>query len=188
MHQLHRLRSTQPLTTYCLIYCVETYDKVCYFYHPWELSAICGCFIVLYQSTLEFVATCSCIQGRAYCLCRSWQCNFFRRGVEFCGGGILFFFTSISTALLIWSLVACYLWGANFTLFSGIIVSKLWSFIEWFVWSLPYFMYRFPIDKRVYLEKMAKKYGLKTRDTGDERYARTRSLLKVTSDAMQIFM
>eukprot|EP01042_Synura_sphagnicola_P007880 gene7880-10087_t len=108
------------------------------------------------KSTLEFVATCSCIQGRAYCLCRSWQCNFFRRGVEFCGGGSLFFFTSISTALLIWSLVACYLWGADFTLFSGIVVSKLWSFIEWFVWSLPYFMYRFPIDKRVHLEKLAK--------------------------------
>lgn len=165
----------------------ETYDKVCYFYHPWELSAICGGFIVLYQSVLEFVATCSCIQGRQYCVSRSWQCSIIRKGVEFSGGGILFFFTVISTIMLIWSLVACYIWGANFRLFSGIIVSKLWSVTEWFVWSLPYFTYRFPLDKRVHLEKLAKKNGLKPRDTGDDRYARSRSLLKAASDTLQMF-
>jgi hypothetical protein len=165
----------------------ETYQKVCYFYHHWELSAICGSLIVLYQSVLEFVATCSCIQGRQYCLCRSWQCHFIRRGIEFSGGSILFFFSIISTTLLIWSLVACYVWGASFKLFGDIIISKLWSVLEWFVWSFPYFSYRFPLDKRAHLEKLAKKAGLKVRDTGEDRFSRTRSLLKAASDVMQAF-
>lgn len=152
----------------------ETYDKVCYFYSPWMLSAICGAFIVVYQSFLEFVATCSCVQGRAYCLRRGCTCDSCRRLIALSGGGILTIFSIISTSLLIWAIIVCYVIGADFRLFADIIYSKFWSVGEWFVWSAPYFMYRYPKDRRYAINRMARKLGIRnsTPKGPESRFAR----------------
>jgi hypothetical protein len=61
--------------------------------------------------------------------------------------------------LLTWALIACYILNADYSLFSSILLSKVWSAGEWFIWSAPYFSYKYPLDRRRFLKKMRKKYG-----------------------------
>ncbi len=134
------------------------YHEICSRYEPWMLSAICGAFIVVYQSFMEFCATCGCMQGQRFfeTNCLGNRC---KSVVEWCGGTILTFFTAVSVILLLWAIIACYLLGADYSLFSGTLLSKVWSVGEWFIWSAPYFSYKYPLDRRRFLKKMRKKYG-----------------------------
>jgi hypothetical protein len=164
------------LSTYLFI--VEIYHSACRYYSPWMISALCGAFIVLYQSLLEFLATCGCVQGRvifcASCCCRYCSCiqyiyRIFKRTIECCGGSIFVFFALVSIALVSWSALTCYFMGSKFDIFVKILISKVWSIGEWFLWSTPYFMYRYPRDKRRYQDKIARKSNLRHRNSKKEK-------------------
>lgn len=168
----------------------DTYSSICRYYQPWQLSAICGAFIVVYQSFLEFVATCSCIQGRCTnCAC---SCNIFKRLIECCGGTILAFFTIITTILLLYSVLACYYLGAKFDIFANILLSKMWSVGEWFIWSAPFFMYRHPLDRRRYLQKQARKTAKVTDGSNDvekgKDHLSAKKAILYASDALNMFV
>lgn len=75
------------------IHSLDEYKNACSYYSDWMLTALCGICIVAYQSLLEFLATCGCIQGK-----KSFQnncCGSRIKGcVEWFGGCMLTFCTS----------------------------------------------------------------------------------------------
>jgi hypothetical protein len=40
--------------------------------------------------------------------------------------------------------------NSNFEVFKTVLISKMWSFGDWFLWTLPYFAYRYNVDKRYF--------------------------------------
>lgn len=52
------------ISSFFFFHSAATYNDVCANYHSWMLSAVCGAGIVVYDSLLRFLATCSCVQGR----------------------------------------------------------------------------------------------------------------------------
>jgi hypothetical protein len=115
------------------------------------VPAVEGVALVIYGSILRFFATCGCVQGRDF-----FQMNClgtrFRRLIEFFGGGFLFLFSLLSFAMVVWVLVATYLLGQEFDIFITILISKAWSFGEWFIWTLPYFAVRYSWDKSHFMK------------------------------------
>ena len=59
--------------------------------------------------------------------------------------------------MVVWVIIATALSGASFDIFITILVSKAFSFGEWFLWTLPYFLIRYPCDKQHFLKKMKEK-------------------------------
>jgi hypothetical protein len=120
------------------------------------LSALAGILVVVYQSSLEFLGTCGCVQGR-----KSFQNNCIgnrcKACVEWFGGSILTFCTCISFILLGWTLIAIYVLKIDYNIVGDIMLSKVWSFGEWFIWSAPYFSYRYPNDKKQFYQRLLRK-------------------------------
>ncbi len=63
-------------------------------------------------------------------------------------------FTVLSVFLIVWTVVQCYLTNIGYTIFTTLLLSKLWSFAEWFLWAAPYFSYRYPPDKRHFYSRL----------------------------------
>ena len=61
----------------------------------------------------------------------------------------------LSIVSVLWAIIECYRNGTGFAIFKGFLLSKLWSFLEWFIWSGPYFAYRYPVDKRYFYAKLS---------------------------------
>ena len=61
---------------------------------------------------------------------------------------ILSGFVLLSILLLISTTILCWLTSIRFSLFLVLLEANLWSKLEWFFWSAPYFSFRFPIDRR----------------------------------------
>lgn len=127
------------------------YDMICSHYKSWMLGAITGCFITIYISLIETIARFSCCINNHKILFDS--CSICKRGLNFIGNSVLYFSTILSLSLCLWSIIACFVLDINEDILVNIIISKLWSFIEWFIWSLPYFCYRYPGDKKRFMEK-----------------------------------
>jgi hypothetical protein len=120
------------------------------------LTALCGIVIVAYQSLLEFLGTCGCLQGK-----KSFKNNCCGTGIKGCvewlGGTMLTVSTVVSTVFLVWAIIACYLLDVRYEILGNIILSKVWSMGEWFVWSAPYFAYRYPIDRRHFYRRLLRR-------------------------------
>lgn len=129
------------------------YWEGCQYYRSWMMPALEGVALVVYGSILRFLATCGCLQGRNF-----FQLNCFGSGfrnvIEFFGGGFLFLFCLLSVAMIVWVLVATYMQGQQFDIFITILITKAWSFGEWFIWTLPYFSLRYSWDKSHFMKKM----------------------------------
>jgi hypothetical protein len=116
------------------------------------MSAIVGVLIVPYGVVLRFVSTCGCLRGRDFfihnccgrCIARVLDC---------CGGGIMLIVAIMNCGLLGWALMASYLAGSKFDVFTTFLLSKCFSFIAWFIYTMPYFTYRYPIDKRHFFKR-----------------------------------
>ena len=55
--------------------------------------------------------------------------------------------TVISIAIIAWALLATYVRNTGYAFFQVLLVSKVWSIADWFLWTLPYFSFRYPRDK-----------------------------------------
>ena len=124
-------------------------------------------------------ATCSCLQGKECCDHSSSSqnpdptpnrnegcCHFRIWGrlikslVEGCGGLVLFTSTLGCLCLLVWTLIEIYKRDpedADFEIITETCLSKLWSFLHWFLYTLPYFSFKYPEDRRTFFSKMEKR-------------------------------
>lgn len=125
---------------------LDHYDLVCKHYETWMLGAITGGFITIYISGIEAIARFSCCINSHKTLFNS--CGLCKKGINYFGNAVLFYSTFVSFCLCLWSVIACFVLNINAEILVDIIISKLWSLVEWFVWSLPYFCYRYPGDKK----------------------------------------
>ena len=123
------------------------------------LSALCGALTVVYGSLLRFLATCGCLQGRTLFQSNSAGSHF-KACSQYVGGQVLSFFVLLSVLLLISTTVLCWLTSIGFSLFLVLLEAKLWSQLEWFIWSAPYFSFRFPIDRRNFYRRLLCKDNL----------------------------
>lgn len=125
----------------------SVYWEGCNYYRSWMLPILAGAVIVVYGSMLRFFASCGCVQGREFF---RFHClgSRFRQVIEFFGGFVLSLFSLLSLAMAIWVLTATYMTGSTFDIFIPILIAKAWSFGEWFIWTLPYFLFKYPWDKR----------------------------------------
>jgi hypothetical protein len=122
------------------------------------LSAISGAISVPYGSFLRFLATCGCLQGREFFQGQAFCCGAaavrFKSLTEHCGGQILMFFSFLSAIFVIWTLAECWNIHSKFDNLRILVETKLFSFLEWFVWSLPFFSYRYPIDRKYFYKQI----------------------------------
>ena len=125
----------------------------CQYYRSWMLPAIIGGVLVIYGSLLRFFASCGCLQGRNFF---QFNClgSRIRALIEFCGGGFLSVFLLMSLGMIMWVLIATYMSNKSFDIFIAILISKAWSFGEWFIWTFPYFSLRYSWDKRHFQNRM----------------------------------
>lgn len=124
-----------------------------HYYQPWMLSALCGAMTVVYGSLLRFLSTCGCLQGRVL-FQSNGICGRFKTATEYCGGQVLSFFVLLSFALLLASVVMCWLTDVKFSIFLVLLQSKVWSQVEWFFWAAPFFSFRYPIDRRYFYQRL----------------------------------
>ena len=96
----------------------------------------------------------------------------------------LCFFHGIRLALLViglvsvgWTALQCWQLGIGFEIFTTLLLSKVWSFFEWFVYSGPYFAYLYPIDRKYFYDRQRRKmFGL-TSQSGGSLSASTTSIV-----------
>ena len=125
----------------------NNYMSTCKYYQPWYIPAVVGIVLVPYGSLLRFIATCSCFQGRD--LFKNYSCcSRIKVIFECCGGQVIVSALAFNSILLLAAVIDCYIIGAQFDIFVIILQSKLWSFMDWVIWTLPYFAWRYPMDKR----------------------------------------
>eukprot|EP00981_Chlorochromonas_danica_P016158 scaffold15929_cov159-Ochromonas_danica.AAC.11 len=134
----------------------DSYHRQCQYYHDWLVSVVCGFFVVVYSSFLEFLVTCSCLQGRktcqVYCLCR-----YGKQLVESCGGSTLIICTVTSTALMVYAILGSVLLNSDEKIIINILLSKAWAMVEWFAYSFPYFCLKYPTDRQHFYRTMKAK-------------------------------
>ena len=131
------------------------YWEGCRYYQNWMLPFLIGAVLVVYSSILQFFARCGCVVGRAFF--RENCCgNSVRLVLEFFGGGMLFFFSVLSLAMIVWVVAVTYFTQSSFNIFVTILISKGWSFLQWFAYTLPYFFVRYPFDKSHFVSKAKK--------------------------------
>ena len=69
----------------------------------------------------------------------------------------------MSFTLTLFTLTYCYIHRFAAELLVVLILSELWSCMQWFIWALPWFLYQYPADRRFFFEKekrRSKKKGL----------------------------
>lgn len=121
-----------------------------------------------YGSLLKFLATCGCVQGKSFFQdnCIGSRC---RRVLEFFGGKVLSFFVCtytadnafhefircavISVQLSLYAIYQCFLMD-RYTILKTTVLSKMWSFAEWFVWTAPYFAFKYPLDRKHFYKQL----------------------------------
>jgi hypothetical protein len=117
------------------------------------IPAICGAVIVPYGSFLRFLATCGCMQGRDFFQenCIGARC---KRLTEWFGGGVLSFFSLLSFIMLAAVVIEIWINDSGYSILATLLLSKVWSFLDWFIWSGPYFAFRYPLDKRHFYKRL----------------------------------
>lgn len=71
--------------------------------------------------------------------------------VSLSGCAVLSFVFTLLTAVL------AYVDDIAAEVFLVLVLSELWSTVQWIVWSTPYFLYKFPSDKRKFYEKLKRR-------------------------------
>lgn len=131
----------------------DEYTIKCHYYNPIFLSALCGAVIVPFGTLLKYLATCGCLQGRKYfkasrtganCMC----C------LQYLGMGALGFCTVIGLMSALWTLYLSYESGVGYDIFVNLLLSKVWSFLEWFLYTGPFFAYYYPTDRRFFYDRL----------------------------------
>lgn len=70
----------------------------------------------------------------------------------------LFFFAKVlSFVFTLFTAVLAYVDDIAAEVFLVLVLSELWSTVQWIVWSTPYFLYKFPADKRKFYEKLKRR-------------------------------
>mmetsp|Transcript_24479 Transcript_24479/g.35995 ORF Transcript_24479/g.35995 Transcript_24479/m.35995 type:complete len:428 (-) Transcript_24479:225-1508(-) len=137
------------------------YKEHCQYYPPWMISAAAACIIVPYASLLKFLATCDCVHGRVF-----FQENCIGRGikdaVEYLGGRVLFVFVVINVILSLAALYQAYVVMRVYTVLATFLYSKVLSFAYWFVWTAPYFSYKFPKDRKYFYKELLRAQNVGT--------------------------
>lgn len=59
-----------------------------------------------------------------------------------------------------WALYRCHIVDDNFNVILTLLQAKLWSFAEWFVWTAPYFAFRYPVDRKRFYDRLRRKQGV----------------------------
>jgi hypothetical protein len=120
------------------------------------LSFTCGAVTTIYDSVLRFLATCSCLHGR-----KRFQNNClgarFTALVEYFGGVTLLLFTVFSVVFTLFTMVLCWYEHVAAKVLFVMVLSELWSTVQWIVWAAPYFLYKYPSDRRVFYEKLRRR-------------------------------
>ena len=62
--------------------------------------------------------------------------------------------TVIGLLSSLWTLYLSYRSGVGFDIFVSLLLSKVWSFLEWFLYTGPVFAYSYPIDKRFFYDRL----------------------------------
>ncbi|RYH27867.1 hypothetical protein EON65_12860 [archaeon] len=68
--------------------------------------------------------------------------------------------------MLTYSIIGVFVLGADDSILTNTLLSKLWSAFEWFGYSMPYFCLRYPGDRRQFYEEQEQKNG----QTADSRH------------------
>ena len=66
-------------------------------------------------------------------------------------------------AFTLFTLVYCYVNHFASELLLVLLLAELWSCVQWFIWALPWFLYKYPEDRRHFYDKLkrrSRKYGL----------------------------
>jgi hypothetical protein len=120
------------------------------------LSCTCGACTVLYDALLRFLATCSCLQGR-----KRFQNNClgvrFKALVEFFGSITLLFFSFLSAIFTLLTMVLCWYEHIAAKVLFVMVLSELWSTVQWVVWATPWFLYNYRADRRAFYEKLKRR-------------------------------
>jgi hypothetical protein len=45
----------------------------------------------------------------------------------------------------------------GWVILGNIVLSKVWSIGEWFIWSVPYFAWRYPIDRSYFHQRLLRR-------------------------------
>lgn len=137
------------------------------------LGAVAGAFVTIYLSLIETLARLTCFVDRKkrrremqnddieqnnteadkrnqFYLNNMYILN---KGVSFFGTLILYFSTLLSISLSIWVIAACFILDIDSNIIVDSIVSQLWSFLQWFIWSLPFFCWYYKSDKKNFLKE-----------------------------------
>ncbi len=71
-----------------------------------------------------------------------------------------------SLAGVLYVIYLCWVTGIGFDIVVTLLLSKVWSFAEWFFIMTPYYAYVYPVDKKHFYSKLRKKTlkQLSTRD------------------------
>jgi hypothetical protein len=77
--------------------------------------------------------------------------------MEYCGGRCMIGFILISFAMIGYGLYRCHERSDNYNVAVTVLESKLWSFLEWFAWTAPYFALRYPMDKKAFYANLRRK-------------------------------
>lgn len=143
---------------------------------------MCGTVIVPYNTFLVYLASCSCIHGKSF-----FHFHIIGRSckscIEYSGGKLILliigmldvytfelcfvpifiyevvycFFAVLSIGMVGWGLYRCHEANDNYNILATLIQAKLWSFAEWFIWTGPYFAFRYPIDRKLFYSSLFKK-------------------------------
>jgi hypothetical protein len=89
---------------------------------------------------------------------------YLRKITELFGGAMLFFFVVVSLYILLITLYLCWENGTGYEIISSLLLSKLWSFGEWFPYTLPYFSWKYEKDKKYYYQIIQEKKEKKNKD------------------------
>jgi hypothetical protein len=122
---------------------------------------VCGTLLVPYNSLLTYISSCSCLHGK-----RFFRFNIIgsscKSCMEYFGGKFMIFVIIYSFAMVGYGLYRCHERNDNYNIAVTVLESKLWSYLEWFVWTAPYFALRYPKDKKAFYAALRRR-----RDRGD---------------------
>lgn len=63
----------------------------------------------------------------------------------------------LSFVFVLFTAVLAYVNDIASEVFLVLVLSELWSTVQWIVWSTPWFLYKFPSDKKKFYEKLKRR-------------------------------
>jgi hypothetical protein len=66
-------------------------------------------------------------------------------------------FTVLSFVFTLVTLAYCYVHRLAAELLLLLLLAELWSCVQWLLWALPWFLYKYPSDRRAFYEKLQRR-------------------------------